>query len=96
MELVCILIVLGFFIENVPKAEEKDNNENETNDTARDGGPDHGEGNLSRSVFDFVGHVKYRVVSADGKDDRQQAYAPLHTFVFPATLAVKGGFENKV
>lgn len=96
MESVCSPIVLGFFIGNIPKAEEKNNDENETNDAARDGGPDHGEGNLSRSVLDFVGHVKYRVVSTDGKDDRQQAYAPLHTFVFPATLAVKGGFENKV
>ena len=81
---------------NVPKAEEKDNDESEANNTTGDGSPDHRKRNLPRSILDLIGHVEDRIVSADGEDDCQQADAPLNTLVLPATLAVKGSFENKV
>ena len=89
-------VVFRILKGNVPKTEEKDNDKGKANDAACDGSPNHGEGNFSRGVFDFIGHVKDRIVSTNGEDDCQQAYAPLHTLVFPTTLAVEGGFEDKV
>jgi hypothetical protein len=45
-------------VDNVPKAEKKHEDESKSNDTACNGSPDHGKRNLSRSVLDFVGHMK--------------------------------------
>lgn len=82
-------------VENAPKAEKKHDNESESNDAASDRSPDHSKRNLSRSILDFVGHVKDRIISTDGEDDCQQADAPLNTLVFPAALTIERRVEDK-
>jgi hypothetical protein len=45
-------------VDNVPKTKKKYEDESKSNDTACNSSPDHGKRNLSRSILDFVGHVK--------------------------------------
>jgi hypothetical protein len=81
---------------NIPKAEKKDDDESKADDTARDGGPNHSKRNLPRSILDLIGHVKDRIIPADGEDDSQQTNAPLNALILPSTLAVERRLEDKV